>query len=86
LKKKYEKPKLSSLNMPVVKAQGFEVMGVCSTGSFVGDGGLGDCNTGFLPKSLLGNCSPGSGDSAAGSSCSDGSWAGTSCGLGSDAA
>ncbi len=85
MKKKYEKPKLSSLNIPIVKAQGFEVLGVCSNGNLVGDGS-GTCIAGELPNSYLGNCSPGSGDAVAGSNCIGGGFAGTGCSSGTSGA
>ena len=68
MKKKYEKPTLADLAMPVVNAQGFETMAVCSNGDTVID----------TPDS----CSTGSSDSTSGSQCLNGEFAGTVCGTG----
>lgn len=68
MKKKYEKPTLTDLDMPTVNAQGFEIMAVCADGSTVSD----------TPDT----CSTGSTDSTSGSQCLNGAFAATVCSTG----
>jgi len=68
LKKKYEKPTLTDLKMPIVNAQGFEIMALCSDGNSVEE----------TPAA----CNTGSGDNTSGSRCEAGNFAGSNCSIG----
>ena len=69
MKKKYEKPTIIELKIPLVNAQGFETMDICSDGASVAD--------------TAPSCNTGSSDTASGSQCSNGDSAGTICNTGS---
>ena len=77
-KKKYVKPTLTSLRTPILRAQGFETMGLCGGGSYPGDPS-GSCTGGTLPTSYDGECVSGSSDAVAGSVCDSGSFPSTDC-------
>lgn len=77
MKKKYVKPTITSFAVPVVRAQGFEIMGLCQSGTFVGDDDKGSCAEGYNPKSLEGTtCGSGSSDGTSGIVCDVGQYAG----------
>lgn len=48
-KPKYQKPVLSSIGLPIKRAQGFEVESYCAQGNSAGGTG-GECNNGWAPK------------------------------------
>jgi len=59
VKPKYTKPTLTSVGLPIKRAQGFETEGYCGTGGLAGKDHSGYCSSGLNPTGNVDDCSSG---------------------------